>query len=30
MPDYAGGFNRTLLELADALPREAFSGKYMD
>ena len=30
MPDYAGGFNRTLLELADALPREAFSVKYMD
>lgn len=28
--ELAGGFNRTLMELADALPREAFSGKYMD
>ena len=28
--DYAGGYNRTLLELSDALPREAFGGKYMD
>lgn len=30
MMDYAGGFNRTLLELADALPRKAFAGKYLD
>lgn len=28
--DYAGGFNRTLLELADALPRQAFSRQYLD
>ena len=28
--DYAGGFNRTLLELADALPRQAFENKLMD
>lgn len=28
--DYASGFNHTLLELADALPREAFEGKYLD
>lgn len=29
-PDYSGGFNRTLLELADALPRQAFSSKLID
>lgn len=28
--DYSGGFNRTLLELADALPRQAFESKMMD
>lgn len=28
--DLSGGFNRTLVELADALPREAFTQKYMD
>lgn len=28
--DYSGGFNRTLLELADALPKEAFRGKMID
>lgn len=28
--DLGGGFNRTLVELADALPREAFTQKYMD
>ncbi len=28
--DYAGGFNRTLLELSDALPREAFTQAYLD
>lgn len=27
---YAGGFNRTLLELADALPRQAFAQRYLD
>ena len=27
---FSDGFNRTLLELSDALPREAFAGKYMD
>lgn len=28
--DYAGGFNHTLLELADALPAEAFRTKNLD
>ena len=28
--DYSGGFNRTLLELADALPKEAFRSKMID
>lgn len=28
--DYSGGFNRTLLELSDALPRQAFQGKFID
>ena len=28
--DYSGGFNRTLLELADALPRQAFARQYLD
>ena len=28
--DYSGGFNRTLLELSDALPKEAFRNKMMD
>lgn len=28
--DYAGGYNHTLLELADALPRTAFTQKYLD
>lgn len=28
--DYAGGFNRTLLELSDALPKMAFTQKYLD
>jgi len=30
LADLGGGFNRTLVELADALPREAFTQKYMD
>ena len=30
MGDYAGGFNRTLLELADALPARAFLSKLID
>lgn len=30
MIDYAGGFNHTLLELSDALPRQAFAQKYLD
>ena len=30
MMDYAGGFNRTLLELADALPGRAFKNKLID
>jgi len=29
-PDYAGGFNRTLVELSDALPRQAFTQKFLD
>lgn len=28
--DYAGGFNHVLLELADALPRQAYACEYMD
>ena len=28
--DYAGGYDHTLLELADALPRTAFAQKYLD
>lgn len=28
--DYAGGYDHTLLELADVLPREAFTQKYLD
>ncbi len=28
--DYAGGFNRTLLELSDALPRKAFESTMVD
>lgn len=28
--DYSGGFNRTLMELSDALPRQAFESKMMD
>ena len=28
--DYSGGFNRTQLELADALPKEAFLSKLTD
>ncbi len=28
--DYSGGFNRTLLELSDALPKQAFTQKYLD
>lgn len=28
--DYAGGFNRTLLELSDALPKQAFKNRMMD
>lgn len=28
--DYSGGFNRTLLELSDALPKEAFKSRMMD
>ena len=28
--DLDGGFNRTLAGLADALPREAFTQKYLD
>ena len=30
MGDYSGGFNRTLLELSDALPKQAFKNKMMD
>lgn len=30
MGDYSGGFNRTLLELADALPGKAFKNKLID
>lgn len=28
--DYSGGFNRTLVELSDALPRQAFTQKFLD
>lgn len=28
--DFSGGFNRTLVELSDALPRQAFTQKYLD
>ena len=28
--DLTGGFNPTLVELADALPQQAFTQKYMD
>lgn len=28
--DYTGGFNVTLMELADALPKQAFVQKYLD
>jgi len=28
--DYAGGFNRTLLELSGALPRQAFAQRFLD
>ena len=28
--DYTGGYNRTLLELADALPKQAFTQKFLD
>ena len=28
--DYAGGFNRTLVEMSDALSSEAFLQKYLD
>lgn len=28
--DYSGGFNRTLLELADALPKEMFRNRMID
>ena len=28
--ELSGGFNRTLVELSDALPKEAFTQKYMD
>lgn len=28
--DYSGGFNPVLVELADALPKEAFAQKYLD
>lgn len=28
--DYSGGFNPILLELADALPKQAFTQKYLD
>ena len=28
--DYSGGFNHTLLELSDALPKQAFTQKYLD
>ena len=28
--DYTGGFQRVLLELADALPDEAFLAKHLD
>lgn len=28
--DYSGGYNHTLVELSDALPRQAFTQKYLD
>lgn len=28
--DYSGGFNRTLLELSDALPKQAFKNRMID
>lgn len=28
--DYSGGFNRTLLELSDAIPKDAFRNKMID
>ena len=28
--DYSGGFNHILLELSDALPKQAFTQKYLD
>lgn len=28
--DYAGGFNRTLMELSDVLPKDAFRARHMD
>lgn len=28
--DYAGGFNHVLVELSDALPKEAFTQKFLD
>lgn len=28
--DYAGGYNHTLLELSDALPKQAFAQKFLD
>ena len=30
MGDYSGGFNRTLLELSDALPKQAFLNRMID
>lgn len=30
MMDLGGGFNKTLVELSDALPRQAFTQKYLD
>lgn len=30
LPEPAGGFNQTLVELSDALPRQAFAHKYLD
>ena len=29
-PDIYGGFNKTLVELSDALKKEAFTQKYLD
>ena len=30
LADLGGGYNRTIVELADALPKQAFTQKYLD